>query len=155
MSKKRSRILFLTFGVLILTVAVIVSIIIFGNLNKPVVKNNGKEISARIESTEDIIKFAGELGWAVSEKPQSVKKIIIPLQFNDLYSNYNDLQKEIGLDLQPYAGKECQYYSFSVNNYPNNKDVTMNIIVYGNRIIGGDISENIYKGFMYGLSGSE
>ncbi|MDD6489264.1 MAG: DUF4830 domain-containing protein [Clostridia bacterium] len=112
------------------------------------VKYDGGSYNTKAESIEDIRNFALQFGWKIKSQPEEVTNILIPSYFNDIYEHYNAIQKEMGLDLSGYRGKECCKYSFKVLNYPDNDDVNLNIIVFDGRVIGGDLSENIMDGFM-------
>ena len=112
------------------------------------VKYDGGVYNTKVENAEDIINFALQFGWKIEAQPEEVTNILIPTYFNDVYEHYNAMQKEMGLDLSAYKGKECCKYSFKVLNYPDNDDVNLNLIVFDSRVIGGDISENIMDGFI-------
>lgn len=112
------------------------------------VKYDGGSYNTKAENIEDIRNFALQFGWTIETQPEEVTNILIPTYFNDVYEHYNAIQKEMGLDLSKYKGKECCKYSFKVLNYPDNDDVNLNLIVFDGRVIGGDISENIMDGFM-------
>lgn len=112
------------------------------------VKYDGGSYSTKAESIEDIKNFALQFGWKINSQPDEVTNILIPTYFNDIYEHYNSIQKEMGLDLSGYKGKECCKYSFKVLNYPDNDDVSLNLIIFNGRVIGGDLSENIMDGFI-------
>lgn len=100
-------------------------------------------------SAEERIAFLGQFGWVVEEEPVEVEEVAIPAEFNDVYRNYNALQQEQGLDLQPYAGKTCKRWVYQVLNYPRDGErVLATLLVYDERIIGGDISSASLDGFM-------
>lgn len=154
MTKKLPKKFVCITAVFLIAAVIITSVVLFINLRNPKIIYDGKSISTIAKNNSDIKLFANELGWEISEQPKRNQNIVIPVQFNDTYLNYNALQKKIGFDLEKFAGKECKLYSFQVKNYPHNNKVTMNIIVYQEHIIGGDISEDIYNGFIYGLGES-
>ena len=65
---------------------------------------------------------------------------------------YNDLQKSQGFDLEEYAGKTVERYTFRLNNYPEVKsEVFANVLVFNGKIIGGDICTAALDGFMQGF----
>ena len=66
--------------------------------------------------------------------------------------SYNDLQKAQGLDLSEYKGKSAMRYTYEITNYPDyDGTVYANIIVYKNRVIGGDICSSGTQGFIQGF----
>lgn len=97
------------------------------------------------------IAFLHHYGWQVSEKPVETLTIRIPSEFNDVYDAYNQIQIEQKTDLKPYCGLEVMRYTYQVTNYPGRDDVRANLLVYNDRIIGGDISTTALDGFMSGF----
>ena len=73
-------------------------------------------------------------------------EIIIPKNFNQILKEYNKLQKEQGFDLSKYQGKKCTKKRFSISS-PKNKSqkYIANMIVYEEKLIGGDIHTQIYN----------
>ena len=80
----------------------------------------------------------------VSETPYEVVEFTIPSEFNDVWENYNILQKENGYDLGLYKGKKCKRYTYLIPA----KNARANIIVCEGKIIGGDISSITIDGIM-------
>lgn len=103
---------------------------------------------------QERIAFLGQFGWTVDEEPVEVEEIVIPTEFNDVYTNYNQIQLEQGLDLTAYAGKTCKRWVYHVLNYPRDGErVLATLLVYDGKIIGGDISSTSLNGFMTGFLG--
>lgn len=65
------------------------------------------------------------------------KEIVIPREFPSVYTEYNELQKKSGFDLQKYKGKSAVLYTYFLEN-----GEAVNLIVHKGQIIGGDISLN-------------
>ena len=79
-------------------------------------------------------------------------KIRIPEEFDKVMKSYNELQKGQGLDLAKYRGKEVTRYTFAVTNYPDYKGTVMaNVILWRNRVIGGDLCSSDVTGFIHGF----
>ena len=52
----------------------------------------------------------------------------------------------------PFRGKTVKRWTYDVTNYPDNRpNVKANILVYDNKIIGGDICSLELDGFMHGF----
>lgn len=98
------------------------------------------------------LDYLKNTGYVVIEDMPSTKNVILPEIFSDVYSNYNDLQLSAGYDLSLYKGCEVTIYSYQINA-PGDYDGTCfaNMIVYNNRIIGGDVSSAALGGFMLPL----
>lgn len=80
----------------------------------------------------------------VSETPYEVVEFQIPLKFNSIWENYNNLLKEKGYDLSLYKGKKCKRYTYLIPS----ENARANIIVSDGKIIGGDISSITLDGIM-------
>lgn len=110
----------------------------------------GNNMNAKTNA--DRLLFIKNLGYTVlSDKPTS-KTVNIPEVFYDVYNNYNSLQRSAGYDLSLYKGCEVIIYTYKTNppsNYTG--ECVINIIVYNDRIIGGDISSLALGGFMLPL----
>ena len=81
------------------------------------------------------ILYLKSIGVEVASENVSSKRILIPEKFNDIYNNYNTMQKQAGFDLSHFKGKKATIYTYSLNSEYN-----VNIIVCEDRIIGGDIA---------------
>ncbi len=97
----------------------------------------------------DTAAFLSSLGYTFSEN-YTEKTFTIPIEFDMVYNNYNEIQKEAGFDLSPYKGRTCTMYTYEIYNHPFGK-CNANIIVYKGEIIGGDISSVNLDGFMTAL----
>ena len=106
----------------------------------------------KVRSAEDAASFLSQFGWTVDSAPTEVKAVTIPREFDKVFSAYNELQKEQGLNLGKYKGKEVTRYTFSLTNYPEyTGTVYANVLVYRNRVIGGDICSADIGGFLHGF----
>ena len=100
------------------------------------------------ETTKNIEVFSRtvkEMGYDdVSETPYEVVEFPIPMEFNEVYTRYNELLKTAGYDLSPYKGKLCKRYTYLIPS----RNARANILVYEGEIIGGDISSITLDGIM-------
>lgn len=113
----------------------------------------GKKYSLSASNNTERIAFFKQFGWQAKQEPLSEKDVTIPEKFNDIYINYNNIQEEQGLDLKPYAGKQCKQYIYEITNYPQQKSMRGTILVYNGKVIGGDLSTTELDGFMTGFDG--
>lgn len=102
------------------------------------------------ESTYSRIQFLTSLGYKVDVSSEEEQELRIPMEFNDVYSNYNEIQKEIGTDLYCYRGAECTRFTYTTEI--ENEIYRINLIVYDNRIIGGDVCTASLNGVMMPLA---
>ena len=87
------------------------------------------------------------MGYDAESEPSETETIVIPEKFNDVYKKYNELQREGGFDLEPYKGKTCTRYTYLIPSL----NARANILVYENRVIGGDICGITLDGVMIPL----
>ena len=107
----------------------------------------------KIETNDDRLSFLTSYGWEVEAKPLEFVEVRVPDEFNETFEKYNDLQKGQGYDLAKFKGKRVIRYSYRVKNYPSGEeDVVANLLIYKNKIIGGDICSAKLEGFMHGFA---
>ena len=99
------------------------------------------------------IEFLNSYGWEVKDTPIEKVNIKIPEAFDDVYENYNKIQKDAGLDLSPYKGKAAIRYTYEIINYPKNTEaqIRANIILVDNQVVAGDIMTTSGSVFMHFL----
>ena len=110
----------------------------------------------KIKTADDVKNFLAQFGWEVEAMPSEEITIKIPGEFDKVMNAYNELQTSQGLDLSKYRGKEVKRYTFKVTNYPDYKGTVMaNVIIYKNRVIGGDLCSSDVTGFIHGFEGKK
>ena len=119
--------------------------------------------AARRAGTAGLAKDGGETlclsllalyGWKTEDSPCEIAEVRIPVQFDEVYDAYNEMQRLQGFDLTPYRGKYAQKYVFLLTEYPGVEDaagIRATVLVSGGRVIGGDISSVALDGFMHGI----
>ena len=119
------------------------------SINKSTVTNNV------VEGTSGILDFISSFGWEVINEPDDVREVIIPVEFDDVYKNYNEIQISQGYDLEKYAGERVKKWSFTITNYPEYEEcdyIKINILVFEGKVIGGDVCSVKLDGFMHGFA---
>ncbi len=101
---------------------------------------------------EERLAFLQSFGWELDAEPAETREVMIPAEFNDVYTAYNVMQKAQNFDLKPFAGKICTQYKYKINNYPGETEVYATLLVYGELIIGGDVACAEVDGFMHGFA---
>ena len=101
-----------------------------------------------------VTAFIEENGYKVSSPV--TKEITIPVEFSDVYENYNSIQRKQGFDLRRHMGKNAVSYTFNVIGYVDkdgniDNDVQIHIIVCEGRIVAADIASTKLDGFMEGV----
>lgn len=107
--------------------------------------------SMKAETPTERIEFFRQFGYEAEENPVSVKEVVIPEEFDEVYNNYNELQKSQGLDLTDYKGVRVKSWSYEIINYPgyeNSGTIHGNLLTYNGIVIACDISNVELGGFM-------
>lgn len=99
------------------------------------------------------VAYLESFGWTVDPEPVSVEELIIPKEFDETYTDYLMLQEQQGFDLTRYRGKRIKRYCYTITNYPSGETgVQAGLLVYQERIIGGDVLSSQLDGFIHGLA---
>ncbi|MBE6606280.1 MAG: DUF4830 domain-containing protein [Ruminococcaceae bacterium] len=149
------------FGVVGVAVIALITLIAFIPSYEPVITsgdaavlNTKTEVSFdKIKTNEDRIAFLSQFGWEVDATPVEEAEVVIPDEFDKVFTGYNELQKKQGLDLSKYKRKKLMRYTYKITNYDGyNGVVYANILVKGKRVVGGDICSADTNGFIHGFS---
>ena len=66
---------------------------------------------------------------------------------------YLELQTAQGFDLTKYAGKRVKRYTYEITNYPSGETgVQANLLIYRDKVVGGEVLSPQMNGFVHGLS---
>ncbi len=103
-----------------------------------------------VETVEEQVAFLEELGYKADPNPVFSDEVIIPEEFDSVYEEYNALQKSQGLNLEKYKGKTVMRYTYVLNEEGESKSYAT-LLIYKNRIIGGDVTTLGENGTVSGL----
>ena len=109
------------------------------------------ERAVKADTNEGRVAYLAALGWEVAEDPVAEQTFRLPGTFPDVLKEYNALQKKQGFDLEKYAGKEINMYSYSLENPPGEGDYLCSLYVCKGKVIGGDIHSTAMNGQMTGI----
>lgn len=144
-------------GIMALALILLASLIFFIpsldlSAGEPVIKN--EEINYdKIKTNADRIQFLSQFGWTTESEPVEAVLVTIPEEFDKIFTGYNELQKRQGLDLSKYKKKDLMRYTYVVTNYADYEGtVYANLLVYRNKVVGGDICSADPSGFIHGFS---
>ena len=70
--------------------------------NRTATVGSFKDISLNGDTAEDRKAFFAQFDWTISEDPIEVKETVIPTEFDESYTKYNELQKKQNFDLEKY-----------------------------------------------------
>ena len=139
----------MVFGLILVVTGIIVVLITF--LSNHVEPSQSASSPITCMSSADGIKYLNSLGWETGQSNE--KTITVPQQWNDVYTNYNEIQLEQGYDLTPYKGKNVTLYTYEIKNYNGyTEGIVADLLVCDGQLIGGDIcNTSAENGFMHGL----
>ncbi len=110
----------------------------------------------KLSTEEEMLTFLHDLGWETSETAINIREVTIPSEWNDVYTRYNDLQRQQGFDLDKFRGETASVYSFRILNYDSHPDnMVANLLIREGRLIAADISCTELGGFMQGIAKAE
>lgn len=145
------------FGVICVALIALITLIAFIPAYEPDMATSGNaqdQVSvsySKIKTNEDRIKFLSQFGWEVDAQPLEEKEVVIPAEFDKIFAGYNQIQRAQGLDLGKYKKKKLMRYTYNVTNYDGEGTVYANLLVYRNRVVGGDICSADAGGFVQGF----
>ena len=145
-------------GVVCVALTVLITLIAFvptytsGSVSPTVADQSVSYSYDKVRTSGDAANFLSQFGWTVDAEPTEVETVTIPAEFDKVYAAYNELQKAQGLNLAKYRGKDVTRYTFTVTNYADYEGTVLaNVLVYRNRVIGGDICSADVTGFVHGF----
>lgn len=101
-------------------------------------------ISLRASNEKERTAFLSQFGWDFDTEPASVREVVIPAEFDDIYNEYNALQKRQSFDLERYKGQIVKKWTYNINNYPGYEGKTgfvqANLLIYNGNVIASDIT---------------
>ena len=139
----------------VFVVFTVISLMVLSRESK--MTSNDGSLNLKASTHEDRMNFVSQFGWELEEEPIEIKEIMIPTEFDDTYTAYNQIQKEQGFDLLEYAGERAKRWTYIVKNYEgyeNKECIHVNILVHDGIVIGGDVCSVELDGFMHGFSKS-
>ena len=106
-----------------------------------------------ISDNDTRLAFLSSFGWDVKSEALESREVLIPKEWDAVFVRYNELQLAQGFDLTKYKGKYAMRYTYEIANYPGGLEgVRVNMLIYKNRVIGGDVESPALDGFMHGFA---
>ena len=118
--------------------AVILSAVLVVSLNK----EGSKAVEAR--NSQSVYDYISSFHIEVDIEALKEDEIRVPAAFNDVYYNYNKIQKEQGFDLEIYKGKTLKRYTYPIINVEDEGSLFAEVMTFDGIIVAADIySTNI------------
>lgn len=108
-------------------------------------------IRLRADTVEERQAFFAQFDLTVDKDSEEVREVIIPDPLDDVYENYNALQKQQGFDLTKYCGKRVKSRSYAVVGAANpsiDGSWRVNLLVYQGKVIAADLTQPALNGTM-------
>ena len=138
-------------AILVLSVSVLVGMTVFYSAEEPVLSALDVRYDG-IRTETDRRELLAAHGLSVTTDAKSTVEYTLPKALDAVLLGYNELQKEQGFDLSSYTGKTVTRYTYEVENYEGYEGrVLANVLLYRNRVIGGDICSADLSGFVHGF----
>ena len=138
------------FGIILLLVGLIVISVTFVANRTGEVQSVSASISAKTDGERRayLKKYGFELA-----KECTQKEITIPEKWNDVYNDYNQIQKNQGFDLTDYKGGRATRETYGGRDDKGEGEyIVADMLVSGGVLIGGDICNPSAKdGFLIGF----
>ncbi len=137
------------FAILAVTVCVLVGVMAVSGADSVSAMSDGAYRFADVSTKEDRLEFLSQFGILAAEDSEQKEDFSLPEALDRVLLSYNEIQKAQGLDLSRYCKRKVQRYTYEVKNYKDpSLAVYANVIVYRQRVIGGDISAVGEGGFV-------
>lgn len=126
--------------------------LVFGLMKQPFETAMSNHAISRQQNPH--ITYLESWGWQVDEIPLSTQTLLIPSPLGAQYEEYLQLQSGQGFpSLLDYQGKIVDRYTYLVTNYPSGQEgVQVNLLVYDEEIIAGEVLSPEINGFLHGLT---
>ncbi len=140
------------FGIVLALTGVIVMVLTFvsNHINK------SESVAAVISASTDEERrdYLATFGWETAADCET-KELTVPETWNDIYTDYNEIQKNQGFDLSAYKGKKVTLYTYTITNYKGVKQgMVADMLVSDGILIGGDVcNTSAENGFLTGFNG--
>ena len=104
MSAKVSKRKVLT-GLIVAVAVVVLLAVLLGKAGEAPAASVQESAAAEIDagSNEGRVAFLQSFGWEVAETPVETQEVKIPVEFNNVFTRYNQLQQSQGYDLSQYT----------------------------------------------------
>ncbi|MCL2530994.1 MAG: DUF4830 domain-containing protein [Oscillospiraceae bacterium] len=137
----------------VLGVAAIVALLFLTRGGTQMAAGNAMRTAA--STAQERQEFLAQFGWEISDDPIEVSEIIIPAEFDEVFTRYNEIQLAQNFDLTDFQGQRVKRWTYEVLNYPGYEGrrgvVQANLIIDRGQVIGGDVLSLELGGFLHGF----
>lgn len=98
------------------------------------------QMNVSAETEEQRLQLLKSLGCETDGELPEVREVRIPDEADEVFSDYNALQKQCGMDLEPCMGKRVKVYTYHVLNSAESGAAKANLYVYKGKAVAGDLT---------------
>ena len=134
---------------LLAAAVLVLTLVLLPSVDTAIPTMGGQARPPKCAGDADRVAWLQSLGWEVDPIPVSQVSVIIPRQFDELYSQYALLQRQGGFRLEKHKGKAADKYCYTVRNYGDGQELAVaSILQRGDKIIAADLSSAKLGGFL-------
>ncbi len=140
---------------IILFIVLTVAVLAFLSKDSENVSKDKSSVNLSAANDNERMSFISQFGWEVSAEPTEIREIIIPEEFDEVYTKYNEIQLSQGFDLNSFKGMRVKKWTYAVKNYAGYEDkdcIRINLLILDGKVIGGDVCSVELDGFMHGFT---
>ncbi len=125
-----------------LALIILAAVVLASSLIVSLKNNSGKVVAA--SDNLSVLAYIESFDIDVLKEGLKEDEIKVPATFNDVYNNYNKIQKEQGFDLENYKGKTLKRYTYPMINIEDEGSLFVEVLTFDGIIVAADIySTNI------------
>ena len=125
-----------------LALIILAAVVLASSLIVSLKNNSGKVVAA--SDNLSVLAYIESFDIDVLKEGLKEDEIKVPTTFNDVYNNYNKIQKEQGFDLENYKGKTLKRYTYPMINIEDEGSLFVEVLTFDGIIVAADIySTNI------------
>lgn len=144
------------FAVMLLSLGCILSLALFVPSYGESAEAGSIAVYEGIRTEGDRVSLLSRLGYTVKGAPIEEVSFTVPEEFDRALAGYNELQKQGGLDLSRYKKKTLTRYTYELEKYDGyDGKVYVNLILFHDRVVAGDVCSADPSGFVKPLFSSE
>lgn len=97
-------------------------------------------------------EYLKEFGITVDESEIVCDEIRIPYEFNEVFTDYNNIQRSQGFDLEKFKGITLTRYTAPFEDYPDStQNAYVELLTYEGNVVAADVYSTNLEGFIKAL----
>ena len=138
---KKLAVLFSAVSIMAAVICIICMTLVHNGYSETATCDELGTYSLNAKDTNEQVSFLKQFGHIAMAESVESSEVIIPNDFNDVYEEYNGLQKQIGLNLEKFKGKDASQVRFELENSETKYAV---LLVHDGKVIGAHLTNGEY-----------